>query len=268
MQVSSTGHELAIRFRTDNSVNGRGFSASWQAVPGGCGGIFQAPSGEIHSPNYPSHYRSNTECSWVIQVENHHRVLLNFTDFDLQTTDSCIMTYDGSNSATTRLASVCGRRQPENPITSSGNSLFVRFQSGSSRQSRGFRAQFKQVNHITLSFIHFGLEGSEGCTHDFVEVLDGLYSDAPLQGRYCGTTIPHPITSFSNGLMLRFVSDSGMNSDGFQAVYAASTSACGGNFHMGEGIFNSPGYPEIYPPNVECVWNIVSSPGNQLQLSF
>jgi hypothetical protein len=44
--------------------------------------------------------------------------------------------------------------------------------------------------------------------------------------------------------------------------------ACGGNFHMGEGIFNSPGYPEIYPPNVECVWNIVSSPGNQLQLSF
>jgi hypothetical protein len=60
----------------------------------GCGGIFQAPSGEIHSPNYPSHYRSNTECSWVIQVENHHRVLLNFTDFDLQTTDSCIMVSD------------------------------------------------------------------------------------------------------------------------------------------------------------------------------
>lgn len=44
--------------------------------------------------------------------------------------------------------------------------------------------------------------------------------------------------------------------------------ACGGIFHMAEGIFNSPGYPEIYPSNVECVWNIVSSPGNQLQLSF
>lgn len=60
----------------------------------GCGGIFQAPSGEIHSPNYPSPYRSNTECTWVIQVEKHHRVLLNFTDFDLEPQDSCIMVRD------------------------------------------------------------------------------------------------------------------------------------------------------------------------------
>ena len=55
------------------------------------GGIFQAPSGEIHSPNYPSPYRSNTDCTWVIQVEKHHRVLLNFTDFDLEPQDSCVL---------------------------------------------------------------------------------------------------------------------------------------------------------------------------------
>lgn len=60
-------------------------------LPTGCGGIFQAPSGEIHSPNYPSPYRSNTDCSWVIRVERHHRVLLNFTDFDLEPQDSCII---------------------------------------------------------------------------------------------------------------------------------------------------------------------------------
>ena len=57
----------------------------------GCGGIFQAPSGEIHSPNYPNSYRANTQCSWIIQVGKHHRVLLNITDFDLEATDSCIM---------------------------------------------------------------------------------------------------------------------------------------------------------------------------------
>ncbi|XP_071475764.1 cubilin [Marmota flaviventris] len=306
MQVSSTGNALAIRFKTDSSINGRGFNASWQEVPGGCGGIFQAPNGEIHSPNYPNHYRSNTECSWVIQVEKNHRVLLNFTDFDLEPPDSCILTYDGVSSASSRLARVCGRQQPTNPVTSSGNSLFVRFQSGPSRQSRGFRAQFRQecggriltdsfdtissplfpakypnnqncswiiqaqppFNHITLSFTHFGLESSTRCTHDFLEVLDGDYYDAPLRGRYCGTSMPHPITSFSSALTLRFVSDSGLNFDGFHATYAASTSACGGTFHMAEGILDSPGYPEVYPPNMECVWNIVSSPGNRLQLSF
>lgn len=60
-------------------------------LPTGCGGTFQAPSGEIHSPNYPSPYRSNTDCSWVIQVERNYRVLLNFTDIDLESQDSCIM---------------------------------------------------------------------------------------------------------------------------------------------------------------------------------
>uniref|UniRef100_A0A8C3YL53 Cubilin n=1 Tax=Catagonus wagneri TaxID=51154 RepID=A0A8C3YL53_9CETA len=306
MQVSSTGNELALRFKTDSSVNGRGFNVSWRAFPGGCGGVFQAPSGEIHSPNYPSPYRSNTECTWLIQVEKNHRVLLNFTDFDLEPQDSCIMAFDGLSSAAARLVGVCGRQQLSNPIISSGSSLFVRFQSGPSRQSRGFRAQFRQAcgghiltdsfdtissprfparypnnqncswiiqaqppfNHITLSFSHFGLESSSTCTQDFVEILDGSHSDAPLRGRYCGSSIPHPITSFSNALMLRFVSDSSVNFDGFHATYVASTSACGGIFHMTEGIFNSPGYPEVYPSNVECVWNIVSSPGNQLQLSF
>lgn len=60
----------------------------------GCGGIFQIPRGEIHSPNYPNSYSANTECSWTIQVEKHHRVLLNITDFDLEATDSCIMVSD------------------------------------------------------------------------------------------------------------------------------------------------------------------------------
>ncbi|XP_024431584.2 cubilin [Desmodus rotundus] len=306
MQVSSTGNELAIRFKTDSFIGGRGFNVSWQAVPGGCGGIFQAPSGEIHSPNYPSPYRSNTDCSWVIRVERHHRVLLNFTDFDLEPQDSCIIAHDGLSSATARLARVCGRQQLTNPITSSGNGLFVRFQSGPSRQSRGFRAHFQQIcgdyiltnsfdtvssplfpakypdnqncswiiqaqppfSHITLSFTHFGLESSTACTEDFLEILDGNYDDAPLRGRYCGSSMPHPITSFSNALTLRFISDATVNADGFHATYAASSSACGGDFHMVEGIFNSPGYPEVYPSNVECVWNIISSPGNRLQLSF
>ncbi|XP_036916668.1 cubilin [Sturnira hondurensis] len=306
MQVSSTGNELAIRFKTDRFIGGRGFNVSWQAVPGGCGGIFQAPSGEIHSPNYPSPYRSNTDCSWVIQVGRHHRVLLNFTDSDLEPQDSCITVYDGSSSAAAHLARACGRQQLTNPITSSGNSLFVRFQSGPSRQSRGFRAHFQQIcgghiltstlgtissplfpakypdnqncswtiqaqppfNHITLSFTHFGLERTTTCTKDFLQILDGNYDDAPPRGRYCGSSMPHPITSFSNALTLRFVSDSTVNSDGFHATYAASSSACGGDFHMVEGIFDSPGYPEVYPSNVECVWNIISSPGNQLQLSF
>ncbi|XP_037693302.1 cubilin [Choloepus didactylus] len=305
LQLASTGSELALRFKTDSSINGRGFNASWQAVPGGCGGVFQVPSGEIHSPNYPSPYSSNTDCSWVIQVERNHRVLLNFTDFDLDPQDSCIVAYDGPDSTAARLARACGRQRPP-PITSLGSSLFVRFQAGASRQSRGFRAHFQQAcggsfltsslhtissprypakypnnqnctwtvqaqppfDHVTLSFSHFGLESSPVCARDYLEVLDGSSEDAPLRGRYCGPSMPQPLTSFSRALTLRFISNAWVTSEGFRATFVASSSACGGTFHMATGIFNSPGYPDVYPPSVECVWSILSSPGNQLQLSF
>ncbi|XP_058153894.1 cubilin [Dasypus novemcinctus] len=306
LQVSSTGSELAVRFKTDSSINGRGFNASWEAVPGGCGGIFQIPRGEIHSPNYPSPFRSNTDCSWVIQVERNHRVLLNFTDFDLEAPDSCIMAYDGSDSRTARLLRACGRQRPPVALTSLGSTLFVRFWAGAPGHSRGFHARFSQAcggllltsssdtlssplypakypynqncswtlqaqppfSHITVSFSHFDLESSPACSHDYLEVLDGSSEDAPLRGRFCGPSMPPPLTSFSHALTLRFVSDSSRNLEGFHATYTASSSACGGSFLMAAGVFDSPGYPEVYPPNADCIWNILGSPGNQLQLSF
>lgn len=67
----------------------------------GCGGVFQATSGEIHSPNYPNPYNDNTDCSWVIQVDYGHRVLLNFTDFDTEPHHAC--NYDNVSVSTTEL---------------------------------------------------------------------------------------------------------------------------------------------------------------------
>ncbi|XP_068942361.1 cubilin [Petaurus breviceps papuanus] len=305
LQVSSAGNSLTVRFKTDSSVNGRGFNASWQEIPGGCGGIFQASSGEIHSPNYPRSYRRSTDCSWVIQVDGNHHILLNFTDIDFELQDACITVHDGSNAASAVLANLCGRQRPI-PIISSRNTLFVRFQSTGAGLNRGFRAHFREAcgsfivtdsigtissplypakyqnnqncswiiqaqppfNHITLSFTHFELESSTNCSRDFVEILDGNDYDAPLQGRYCGRNLPLPVTSFGSSLTVKFISNANFNFVGFHATYTASSSACGGTFHMVEGVFNSPRYPDIYPPNVECIWNIPSSPGNQLQLSF
>ncbi|XP_074049030.1 cubilin [Macrotis lagotis] len=305
LQVSSAGNSVIVRFKTDRSINGRGFNASWQEIPGGCGGVFQASSGEIHSPNYPRSYQRNTDCSWIIQVDRNHHILFNFTDIDFELQDACLTVYDGSDAASALLVNFCGRQQPF-PIISSRNTLFVRFQSPSASQNRGFRAHFREAcgslivtdsigsissplfpakyqnnqncswiiqaqppfNHITLSFTDFELESSSNCSQDFIEILDGNDYDAPLQGRYCGRNMPPPVTSFSNSLTVKFISNARVNFEGFRATYTASSSACGGAFHMVEGVISSPSYPDIYPPNVECVWNIPSSPGNQLQLSF
>ncbi|XP_060104406.1 cubilin [Heteronotia binoei] len=311
LHVSSTGNTISVRFKTDVSVSGKGFNATWQERTGGCGGIFQLPQGEIHSPNYPQPYSNNTDCFWLIQVESGHHVLLNFTDFELESHRSCsydyVAVFDGSNNGAPLLQKVCGGQRPS-PIASTLNTMFVRFRSDNSVHHRGFRALFAEAcgsvleadsvgaaissplypsrypnnqncswilraqepfNHITLSFTDFATEDfRRNCSTDYVEVREGDNYNAPLQGRYCGTTIPHPITSFGRALSLNFISNNIATAKGFHATVAASTSACGGTFHMERGAFNSPSFPEPYPLNIECVWNIPTSPGNRLQLSF
>ncbi|KAK2886327.1 cubilin [Channa argus] len=311
MQVSSTGNKLTVRFKSDAVVSGRGFNASWAEVQGGCGGPVTAPSGEIHSPLYPNSYPNNVDCSWVISVDPNHRVFFNFTDLDIEHHGECSWDYvaihDGPTMSSPLLAQVCGTNLPV-PITSTQNTIYVRFRSDASSNHRGFSARFSEAcgssittddvggaiasprypspyppnlncswiikaqepfNHVTLSFTDFEVEMiNSNCSHDAVEILDGDNYQAPSIGRYCGSELPHPVTSFSNSLVVNFISDQSVSKKGFRATFSASTSSCGGDLFMETGAFNSPNYPDAYPPNVECVWTIRSSPGNRLQLSF
>lgn len=46
-----------------------------------------------------------------------------------------------------------------------------------------------------------------------------------LSGRYCGSEIPHPVTSFSNSLVVNFITDHSVSGKGFRATFSASTSS-------------------------------------------
>jgi len=45
-------------------------------------------------------------------------------------------------------------------------------------------------------------------------------------------------------------------------------SGCGGNFTAEHGSFTSPGYPNEYPMNTECVWTMYAPPGNKIMIAF
>lgn len=46
------------------------------------------------------------------------------------------------------------------------------------------------------------------------------------------------------------------------------TAACGGTYTSFQGKIASPGYPNTYPLNAECIWILNNSPGNKLSLTF
>uniref|UniRef100_A0A182SAV1 CUB domain-containing protein n=1 Tax=Anopheles maculatus TaxID=74869 RepID=A0A182SAV1_9DIPT len=51
-------------------------------------------------------------------------------------------------------------------------------------------------------------------------------------------------------------------------TYTTLDNACGGSLTALMGEFSSPNYPETYPRNVECVWELSASPGNKMTLFF
>ncbi|KTF87440.1 hypothetical protein cypCar_00025640 [Cyprinus carpio] len=230
LQVASTGNAVTVRFTSDAFVSGRGFNATWLEVPGGCGGIVTAPSGEIHSPQYPSNYPDNVDCSWVITVDVGHRVFFNFTDLDVESHSSCgfdyVAIHDGPHESSPLLGKFCGVSRPS-PITSTTNVIYVRFRSDYRQNHKGFSARFSEACGSTITADDVG-----------GEIASPRYPYSYPPNQNCSWIIQ------------------------------AQEPCCGGHLYMESGAFNSPNYPDVYPPNVECVWTITSSPGNRLQLSF
>ena len=90
--VTSSGNRMYVHFHSDVSIRGRGFLASFQTIPQGCGGVFKSPTGVLNSPNYPNKYDDHSDCTWLIQVPVNHLVELNWLDFDVEQYINC--TYD------------------------------------------------------------------------------------------------------------------------------------------------------------------------------
>ncbi|XP_064459101.1 bone morphogenetic protein 1-like [Ornithodoros turicata] len=184
--ITSEDNILRIEFRSDSTVQKNGFAANFLtdedecalnnggcqyickntvkgyncSCPDGfvlhpnkhdceteCGDIITASQGTVTSPSFPNTYPSDSNCTWVILARPKYRIIINFTDFDLegnnQNCEHDIVTIVSkiSNGTTQKHGLFCGSRLPP-VIMSEENILRVEFRSGSSVQKRGFAATF------------------------------------------------------------------------------------------------------------------------------
>ncbi|KAM7304337.1 tolloid-like protein 1 [Ixodes scapularis] len=227
----STGYRLLIVYRTSSNQNGHiGFRAYYEAV---CGGDVDQEEGVLQSPNYPDDYRPNKECVWKITVPVNYQVALKFQSFEVENHDNCVYDYlevrDGHDAGSPLLGKFCGYRTPDDQRSSS-NKMLVKFVSDSSVNKPGFSATFMKEYDECQKPDH-------GCDHECVNTLGGYR---------CECNIGYEL-----------------HSDGKKCE-----DACGGVIEASNGTITSPSFPDLYPSNKNCIWEIVASPQYRITLNF
>ncbi|XP_008536249.2 tolloid-like protein 1 isoform X1 [Equus przewalskii] len=229
--LTSTDSRMWIEFRSSSNWVGKGFAAVYEAI---CGGEIRKNEGQIQSPNYPDDYRPMKECVWKITVSEDY--------------------------------------------------------------------------YVGLTFQAFEIERHDNCAYDYLEVRDGTSENSPLIGRFCGYDKPEDIKSTSNTLWMKFVSDGTVNKAGFAANFfreedecakpdrggceqrclntlgsyqcgcepgyelgpdkRTCEAACGGLLTKLNGTITTPGWPKEYPPNKNCVWQVVAPTQYRISVKF
>ncbi|CAL4063003.1 unnamed protein product [Meganyctiphanes norvegica] len=229
--IISTGSRMLVSYVTSVNQNGhKGFTASYEAV---CGGELEQEEGTLESPNYPEDYRPNKECVWKITVPQGFQVALRFHSFEIENHDECVYDYldirDGHDENSTLIGVYCGYKKPED-IKSTTNRMRIKFVTDGSVQKAGFSAIFMKEYDECSSLDH-------GCEHHCINQL----------GRYeCQCKIGYEL-----------------HSDGKRCE-----DACGGQVDGTNGTITSPSFPDLYPVNKNCIWEIVAPPQYRITLNF
>ncbi|KAH3717895.1 hypothetical protein DPMN_060691, partial [Dreissena polymorpha] len=110
-----------------------------------CGGVLTDPFGVITSPNYPSNYNSNVQCTWVINASEGYQINVNFTDFALEDSSECdydfLELFYGPNASSPLVGKFCGTSPPWR-FQSQSNSVRIVFSTDSSDSARGFNLTY------------------------------------------------------------------------------------------------------------------------------
>lgn len=161
----SENNEAELRFHSDYSISGNGFSVTWQAVDvSGCPlQTLTAREGIITSPNYPHFLLARLDCAITILAPAGKRVWLEIVDFDMngskldrgqhyiserKSSTEAILELDlgGSSNVFQPFQVTC--HLTDGAFLSNGERLQVRLRTADRPTGIGFKAIYKTVNGI------------------------------------------------------------------------------------------------------------------------
>jgi tolkin protein len=123
-------------------------------------------------------------------------------------------------------------------------------------------------HRIRLIFNVFEVEPHQECTYDHIALFDGNSPDSHSLGRFCGSKLPHPISSTTNSMYMIFNSDASVQRKGF---FATHSTVCGGHLiatNKMKHIFSHARFGDKVYEAADCEWTIEASRGRNIQITF
>ncbi|XP_071805389.1 mannan-binding lectin serine protease 1-like [Asterias amurensis] len=196
--------------------------------------------GQIESPDYPEPYGNNVDRVWNITVPDGFTIVLYFSLFELEASLDCA--YDNVKvSSSEETATFCGNGQflefrtpRDRNMTSPNNNMVVEFHSDYSNEEQfsGFVAHY-QARDINECLVNNG--GCEQVCHNFVS------------GYYCSCRLYYQLQPDNHHCKVSCR----------DIVYTSE-----------QDEFQTPDYPDDYPPNADCNWLINVDFGYSINIVF
>ncbi|NWI12429.1 C1S protein, partial [Crypturellus soui] len=191
--------------------------------------------GEILSPNYPQVYPNDVQESWEIQVPPGYGIHLYFTHLDLEPSQNC--EYDSVKILSGAYVEgvLCGQKKPRAP----GSPIVEEFHVPYNVLNMTFQSDFSNEEHFTGFAAYYVAVDLDEC-NDFVEEPCSHHCNNYIGGYFC--TCPPDYFLYEDQKTC------GVN--------------CSGNvFTEPSGEITSPNYPNQYPENSQCEYQVVLRPG-------
>ncbi|XP_042628685.1 complement C1r-A subcomponent [Cyprinus carpio] len=199
--------------------------------------------GEVSSPQYPQPYPANFQEQWDLEVPQGYQIQLTFNHLDIEPSPDCYYDSVSVVSDNKVLGKFCGQNSTDRfhpgdkPILAPHNRLQLVFLTDVSNHELhiGFTAFYQAVD-------------IDECSSSSVE-------NAPCS-QICLNTLGSYLCACHHGYMLR-------------PDQRTCVLECGGGVHSeSEGTISSPGFPDVSPLNLDCIYTISVQPGYMITLNF
>lgn len=144
IHYATLGNRVTIKFRSDYSIGGQGFSLSWLGYNMSiCNWESEAFQGVIHSFNNPLSYFDNMDCVTSIKAPDDYRIYLEIRFLDLSEEGNCSDYLDVDLGD--RMTQLCSQNNLVNGLRSylsTGGQMTLTFHSDASDGGKGFQASF------------------------------------------------------------------------------------------------------------------------------